>query len=177
MTTEQQELAERVRSYVKHQVSKGPDAMRDVVQKGHEQVMGLLDGMSEEEAAFKPAPEEWSTLEVLGHVLQAKRRTAQLCAELAKGNPSPIRPQDVDSGRVDVASLAEAKALLEEAHRQVIAVIDAVSPETDRDTTFEHFIFGELNCEEWAVFQRVHDGDHAQQIEQIKASPAYPGGA
>jgi hypothetical protein len=42
--------------------------------------------------------------------------------------------------------------------------------------TFPHPIFGPLNLKEWFAFQRVHSMDHIQQIEKIKADPAYPQG-
>jgi len=42
------------------------------------------------------------------------------------------------------------------------------------ETRFGHFLFGELNALEWAVFQRVHDGDHSNQIQQITSATGYP---
>jgi hypothetical protein len=35
-----------------------------------------------------------------------------------------------------------------------------------------HPFFGMLNCAEWAVFQRVHDEDHAQHAQKIIAATA-----
>jgi hypothetical protein len=31
-----------------------------------------------------------------------------------------------------------------------------------------------MNCRQWAVFQRVHDADHAPGIGKIKATPGFP---
>jgi hypothetical protein len=35
-----------------------------------------------------------------------------------------------------------------------------------------HPFFGPLNASEWAVFQRVHDEDHAQHAQKIIAATA-----
>lgn len=173
-------VRERVVSYVKDQVEKGTAAMTESVQTGHDQLLSLLEGMSEEQAKFKPSGESWSVLELLQHVVTAKRGTARLCAALARGEtPRNIGPEGEESSyqdgitRASFRSLAEAYAAVQSAHGELLAFIAGLSPEADLDTRFKHFLFGALNCQEWAVFQRVHDGDHARQIEQIKAAPGF----
>ena len=42
--------------------------------------------------------------------------------------------------------------------------------------SFPHPIFGPLNLKEWIAFHRIHAFDHIQQIERLKADPAYPAG-
>ncbi|MCH7801641.1 MAG: hypothetical protein IIC24_08905, partial [Chloroflexi bacterium] len=39
-----------------------------------------------------------------------------------------------------------------------------------------HVFFGDLHSRAWYLFQRVHDLDHAQQIEKNKQDSGYPGG-
>jgi hypothetical protein len=34
--------------------------------------------------------------------------------------------------------------------------------------------FGPLHCKAWYLFQRVHDIDHANQINAVKEAPGYP---
>jgi len=56
------------------------------VQKIYDQVNTDLDtflvGVKEEEAAFKPAPEEWSVKEVIAHFIQGERFTHQYISEM-----------------------------------------------------------------------------------------------
>ena len=173
MTTDQaqREIAERLTSYVKHQVSKGPDGIRDTVQKGHDQLMGLLEGLSDEQASFKPSAEEWSVFQVLDHVLSAKHATVRLCATLARGEASD------GFGEGDgekVRPLTALRERLDAAHGEQPDFVAALSPETNVETRYDHFLFGAFNCQEWAAFQRIHDGDHAGQIEQIKSAQGFP---
>jgi hypothetical protein len=179
MTTTQQDVIDRVTGYIRHNATKEPAALRALVQQGQAQLTGLLDGLSEEQAAFKPATDDWSVRELLRHVIAAKRGVARICERLAAGERIAGTGREGDEqdgmmGRREYASLAEARAALDEAHASLLAFIDGPLAAANTETRFPHFIFGELNCREWAVFQRVHDGDHANQIQQIRAAPGFP---
>ncbi|HAC19153.1 MAG TPA: hypothetical protein DCF78_11340, partial [Dehalococcoidia bacterium] len=39
-----------------------------------------------------------------------------------------------------------------------------------------HTFFGQLHARAWYLFQRVHDLDHAQQIDKNKRDAGYPEG-
>ena len=173
MVTVTDEVRERLLSYISHQVSRGPDSIRSAVEKGHEQVMGVIDGVSEEQATFKPDAETWSILEVLRHAVDAKRRNVAGCAALARGQTSDGSAQTGRAGE-ELPSLAAARSALEASHDDLLAFVESLSPATNLEARYEHPWFGELNCQEWAVFQRIHDGDHAEQIEQVKAAPGFP---
>jgi hypothetical protein len=164
------EVRDRVRSYIVHQAAKEPAAIKDIVQHGHDQLLDRIDGLSEEQARFKPGPDDWSVLEVLQHAAPAKRWLAGICAALARGE-TPARSE---GDAAPPASLAEARSALQSAHQELLGFIDGLSPEADLEARHEHLFFGPLNCREWATFQLVHDRDHAQQIDQIKAAPGFP---
>jgi hypothetical protein len=181
VTTVPDDVRERLVSYFKHQAAKGTGAIEEAVAEGHEQFIGLLDGISEEQARFKPSAEVWSILEVLQHAATTKRELALLCAALSRGETyEHLGPEGEEAStqdgimRVQFNSLAEARSATESAHGVLMAFIDGLSPNADLEARYKHFIFGALNCREWAVFQRVHDGDHARQIEKIKAAPGFP---
>ena len=174
MTTAQDDVRERVMSYVRHQVGKGPEAMRSVIQKGHDQLLAAIDGLSEEQAKFKAGPDEWSALEVLRHAEESKRGIARRCVQLARGESLAALTASGTIAQEPLSSLAEARSAVNDAHQDLLAFLDTISPETNLEAKFEHPAFGAFNCQEWAVFQRPHDGDHAEQIEQVKAAPGYP---
>jgi sulfur relay (sulfurtransferase) complex TusBCD TusD component (DsrE family) len=178
------DVRERVTGYIKHQASKSNQAILDLVQKGHEQLMDGIDGVSDQQATFKPSADEWSVLDVMQHVVAAKKGVARMCQALARGEQpagiggegqeeGDLKKQDGVTGRA-YASLAEASAEAVKAHDELVAFVNSVSDESNTDTTFDHFLFGPLNCREWAVFQRVHDGDHGGQMDKVKAADGYP---
>ena len=167
------ELRERLLSYISRQVSKGPESIKSAVRKGQEQLLAVIDGISEEQASFKPDADTWSVVEVLRHVVDGKRRNAAGCAALARGE---TRGGEAQTGRTgeELPSLAAARSALEASHGELVAAVASFSPATNLEARYEHPWFGLLNCQEWAVFQRIHDGDHAAQIEQVKAAPGFP---
>jgi hypothetical protein len=181
MTTVPDDVRDRLVSYFKRQASKGTEAIAEAVQEGHDGFLEVVDGISEEQAKFKPSPDVWSVVEVLQHAATTKRELAVLCGKLARGESYGGLGVEGEGATaqdgvtlVHFGSLAEARAAVEETHGELMSFVAGLSPETNVDARFKHFIFGALNCREWAVFQRVHDGDHARQIEQIKAAPGYP---
>lgn len=179
MTTAPDEVVERITSYIQHNAAKQPPALRALVEQGDAQLISLLDGMTEAQASFKPAPDVWSVMELLQHVTTAKRGVARICAQLSRGEqPAGLGregdEQDGVMGSKTFSSLAEARGVLESAHGELLDFVDGLSATADLDARFNHFLFGDLNCREWAAFQRVHDGDHANQIGQIMAAPGFP---
>jgi hypothetical protein len=179
MTTAQDEIIERVGSYIRHNATKEPPALRGLVQQGQQQLTGLLDGMSDEQARWKPGADDWCALELLQHVVTAKRGVARICQRLASGEKvadfgGEGEEQDGVMSKRTFASLAEARAAMDAAHGDLLAFIDGPLAAANVETRFRHFMFGELNCCEWVVFQRVHDGDHSGQIEKIKSAPGFP---
>lgn len=179
MTTAPDEVVERITSYIQHNAAKEPQALRALVEQGHAQLSSLLDGLSQGQASFKPAPDVWSVMELLQHVTTAKRGVARICVLLARGEqPAGLGregdEQDGVMGPKTFASLAEAREVLGSAHGEMLEFIDGLTGAANLDERFNHFMFGDLNCREWAAFQRVHDGDHANQITQIMAAPGFP---
>jgi len=153
-----------------------------IVQEGHDALMATIDGVSEAQATWKPAPDEWSIIDVMAHCVSVKRAMALLSHHLGKGELPPGFGPQFEEARVQdgfitqaFASLAEARQAAEEAHRALVAQIRALDdPARDTRKTFRHFYFGAFNAREWPVFQRVHDGDHWPHIEKIRASAAFP---
>jgi hypothetical protein len=181
MTTEPQvELRERVGAYITHNAAKSPDALRALVERGHADLLAAFEGLSQAQATFKPAPDVWSVLQVLDHVVTAKRGVARICARLARGDVPPGTGQEGDAQGQDgitarhFATVEEAAAAANVEQEGLLAFIDSITPETNVEARFTHFVFGALNCRGWAAFQRVHDGDHMGQIRQVLESPGFP---
>ena len=173
------DVVERMTGYIKHNATKSPADLRALVQAGQDQMLGQLAGVTPAQASFKPAPDVWSMLELMRHVVSAKDGVARICERLAKGEAIAGRGREGDEQDGVVrggwyTSLDDARREMNEAHQQLLAFIDASLAGADLDARFNHFVFGDLNCAEWAAFQRVHDGDHANQIEQIKSAAGYP---
>ncbi|MBM3140202.1 MAG: DinB family protein [Chloroflexi bacterium] len=170
----QQEEIDRVRGYLLSQGEK-----RSYVElwpravAARLQVLDALEGVTEEQASYVPAPGEWSIREVALHVLNGSRRTQQVVAVLAAGKPATSENVDPPREATDLS--------IEELRRQLLRDSVDWSVLTDRlpekpsfDAMARHQFFGELHSRAWYLFQRVHDIDHANQIAAVKQASGYP---
>jgi hypothetical protein len=160
-------------SFVREHAAKSPAEIAAVVQEGHDRIIRLLDGLTDEPAPARPAADEWSVLDAMAHVVSTKQIMVALIGSLSQGAlPPGAGPEWEEESRQDgvtittFTSVAEARDAANDAQRQLldlIADIDAANTEM----RFKHYIFGAFNAREWCVFQRVHDGDHTPQIERL----------
>ncbi len=174
MVTE--DARERLISYLAHQGSKDVPAILDLIEGQRARLLALLDGVSERQAAFRPAPDQWSIADVLRHVTAAEENVALIVESLARGVVPDARleagRQTPDEGQ-PLAALVER---LRAARVDLLARVRGWPAAPDLAATFDHPFFGPLNCKGWVAFQRLHDADHTGQLEQIMAAEGYPGG-
>lgn len=175
------EIRASVISFVQDNARKSCAEMKAVVQTGQDDLQRALAGVSEEQARYKPAPDRWSILELLDHVVSTRRIIVGMCQSLAQGHlPPGVGAEWEEESRQDgvtivhFTSLKEARDAVEAAHGDLLKVIDGLDG-ADTSVTFKHFLFGPFNSREWTIFSRIHDWDHAPTIEQIKATPGFPG--
>ena len=162
------EARRTVVSYLTHQGKKDVSAVVEVIERERRRLLDLLADVSQEQAEFAPAPGQWSIREIVEHVVAAERGVLAIIARLA-GVAAPPE-QAPAAGR----SLAELRQHLSGVRAQLMALAKRIPETVALDAKDDHFFFGPLNWKEWLAFQRVHDGDHIQQIETIQRSPSYP---
>lgn len=163
------ELRSRIVSYIAHNAAKPREEIRGLIERQHRTLMNVLEGVTDERSSIRPPGDEWCIKDVLRHVIDGKRMTARLIDRLARGEriegSVPLGAQSPESG----ASLGSLIAAAEDAHRALLETLDRLPADIDRGATFEHPFFGPLDALGWAVFQRIHDADHSQQIEAMLA--------
>jgi hypothetical protein len=173
---------ERAIAFVREAGAKTAAEIEAIVQDGHDALLATTDGVSESQAAWKPAPDQWCINDVMAHCVSVKRAMALLSQHLGKGElPPGFGPQFEEARAQDgfilqpFTSLAAAREAANEAHAALLAQIRTLDdPALNTEKTFRHFYFGAFNAREWPVFQRVHDGDHWPHIEKIRATAGYP---
>ena len=135
----------------------------------------LLDeiaGVSEEQAAFKPSPDDWSINECVQHALQASQGTLELIEGMAAGG-RPDRDPDPPLDPADVKFAAVRSQLIEHSS-EFAGMLGRLPAEPNLEVTSPHMFFGDLNSRGWFLFQRIHDIDHHNQIKAVKEAPGYP---
>jgi hypothetical protein len=168
---------ERVRSYLVSQAEKKTfDELRPAVEEARAALLRQLEGVSEAQARFKPrgqGEDAWSIAEVLRHCIQGEEAVALRIRALGLGDPARPGASGRLVGRAN-ASLAELIRDLKAANFALDHAVGSIAGKERLEPTAPHPFFGELNCRGWFLFQRVHDLDHARQIEKIKADPDFP---
>jgi hypothetical protein len=174
MVTE--DARQRLISYLGHQASKDVPVLVDLIEEQRARLLALLDGVTEEQAAFCPAPDQWSISDVLRHLIAAEEGVARIVESLARGavpeGQRRMGSQIADEGQ----SLAALTERLGAARADLLARVGGWPASPDLAATVEHPLFGPLNCKGWVAFQRLHDADHIGQLEQIKGAVGWPRG-
>jgi uncharacterized damage-inducible protein DinB len=170
MTDEQK----RIRGYLVAQGAKlSPAEIVDKVRAAMDQLRAVADAVPAARFDERPAAEEWSANEVMGHVVTASRHFGGAIARLLDGLPAGGVRDQLERG-VPRRSAAAWWALLEADRTPLFARVREADPQGRLEGTVEHPFFGPLNWREALLFMRLHDLDHAGQLQKIAAAMAAP---
>jgi hypothetical protein len=157
----------RVREYLKAQGAKlEPAAIIDKVRAAMADLRTSAAKVPPGRFAERPAPDEWSGNEVLAHVVTAGRFFGGAIVAVLDGAPVPSASRE----RAPVTEVRSAEAwlaFLERDREALFARVARAEPSARLDVTIEHFMFGPLNWRETLLFMRLHDLDHAGQLDKI----------
>jgi uncharacterized protein (TIGR03083 family) len=162
-------------SYLEHQAKKDLPRIVELIEEQRARLLTLLDGVSDEQAAFRPAADQWSIADVLRHVIAAEEGVARIVESLARGivpdGSRALGSQVPDEGQ----SLSALVERLRASRAGLLERVRGWPASPDLSATFDHPFFGPLNCKGWVAFQRLHDADHTGQLQQVKAAAGWPG--
>jgi DinB family protein len=168
MTDEQK----RIRGYLIAQAARLTP--REIVEKVEVAMLQLREAAGAvSPARFEdaPAPGEWSANEVMAHVVESGRYFGGAIVRLLDGQPvgAPrgAAPRDTASRPLDVWW-----ALLQQDRAALFERVLGANPAARLDATVEHPFFGPLNWREALLFIRLHDLDHAGQLQKVAAAVA-----
>jgi hypothetical protein len=171
MVTE--DVATRVRGYIQHQGKKAPATVAGIVAEPQARLLGILEPLDDSVTTRKPAPDEWCVRELLRHVIDAENGTASVIERLAAGTAVSVDARAAGAKREDAGpTYAQMLDELRAANKRLQDVLAALPAAPNMQLTAPHPFFGELNCVEWAAFQKVHDEDHIQHANKILAAVA-----
>ncbi|HWS53129.1 MAG TPA: DinB family protein [Pyrinomonadaceae bacterium] len=169
------------------------DEIYGVLDAARARLMASVEGLGEEGARFRPAPDRWSVADILEHLAAAEASSLRLFDKLlqkaeaggrARSAGDPFAPVTIaehsersrrekyqspeairPKGEASVAdSLASLRASLEALH--------ALRPRIERaecsEVSFPHAAFGPLNLYQWLLFTAAHEDRHRAQIEALR---------
>ncbi len=169
----------------------------DYLEQTRKDFLAAVDGLSEEQWKFKPAPERWSIAETAEHIAQSEETIWHVVREkLMKSPPSPDRRGETkekdeivlkavpDRSRKFQAperlqptgrwsSRDELLKSFEEARSAEIAFLKETK-EDMRSRFEEHPFLKTLDAYQWLLLNGAHGKRHTAQILEVKADPNFP---
>ena len=165
------------------------------LEESRQEFLAAIDGVTEQQWKWKPAPERWSVDEVAEHIViaeasqfanvqkaisltpnpaweaQTKGKTERLEAVLAPRLGRVQAPEAiVPKGGM---TLAQVKERFEKQRAEMVKF----ARETDaplKQYTIDNPFFGALNGYQWLIYAPLHTMRHDKQIAEVKATTGYP---
>lgn len=166
--TREEEIA-RVRSYLTGQsMKRTPAQLVEAVREAHRQFLEAAGAISSEDFSTPPQGGEWSAADVLNHVYRIAALEEQTIRAVIERGEQPADVPDLSvpaAGLTPEQMLADISAMRE---RLATSVLQA-DPQAHLDITWRGSDFGMLNWREWLLFARIHELDHARQLQAIAA--------
>jgi hypothetical protein len=167
------------------------------LEESRKEFLASIDGVTEEQWKWKPAPERWSVGETAEHIVLAE---ALLFQNVQKAIASPPNPdweektkgktefiEKVMAPRLGKATAPEpivpsgkmTQAQVRETFLKQREGIEKFARETQvelKEYTVEHpfAVFNTLNAYQWLIYAPLHTERHDKQIAEVKATPGYP---
>ena len=177
-----------------------PDERKLAVDRLHssrEKFRKTIEGVSHAQAKFKPAPDQWSILELAEHIAISDESLRGL---IRRALASPAEPELMEQVQANdhryqretrqhpkgvnrapeflsphdrFKTLAEAAAEFERQREDTIAYASRTE-EPLRAHMFKHDVFGPMDGYQWLVACAIHVESHSLQMEELKRDPGYP---
>jgi len=160
-------------------------------------LVGELQGLSEKQLTFQPAPGKWSIGEILDHLCLAERSITRVLSKILQqaagrgliyelGTMEPL-PHQIDLATYNLPAdapefvrplpdraLEQLLAALEESRARLLEVASRADGRVVGSVTIQHFQLGELHFYQWLALEAAHENKHLAQIRPIKAHPRFP---
>ena len=167
MTDEQK----RIRGYLEAQGAKlTPVAIVEKVREAMGRLRAAAVAVPPAQFAEAPAPGEWSANEVMAHVFDAGRHFGEGILRALDGHPPGERRHADERPAAPSHPAAEWLAMLDRDREALFERALRADPAARLEQSISHGFFGLLNWRETLLFIRIHDLDHAGQLEKIAAA-------
>ena len=161
----------RIRGYLQAQGAKlAPPELVERVRTAMVQVREAVSAVPRARFNERPATDEWSGNEVMAHVVTAGARFAERITGVLDGSAPGAPVADVIESGAPEHTADEWWATFAPAREALFARVLRADPAEHPERVIEHPFFGELNWREALLFLRLHDLDHAGQLQKIAAA-------
>lgn len=162
------EEQQRIRGYLQAQAAKLTiPQLVERIGNDMSQLNQALRAVPEDRYLERPAASEWSANEIAAHLATTSRSVAAGITSVLDEGAQPGRVADAMQG---TGVVHDAMGWWTEIHQDRKRLFDRVKQARGDEhlaITWEHPMFGPLNWREWLLFTRLHDLDHARQLQAV----------
>jgi hypothetical protein len=166
----------------------------DLLSKTRNDLLSAVQGLSDAQLNFKPAPDRWSVLECVQHITLSSKGLLDMQQKMAKvPNDSAFKPGFSDEQFVAMIEDRSHKAQAPEPFKPVNAPFKTLAEtlaqfNTDRDNLIKYvqgtdedlrnhvgnMPFGKVDAYQMILMIAAHTNRHTQQLNEVKADPNFP---
>jgi DinB superfamily len=168
----------------------------ELLSKTETGVFSSLLGLSEAQLNFKPAPDRWSIADCIKHIAVTEGALWQMADASLKQAANPEKRSEIKATDEQVVQMIESREKkvktfppMEPQNTPYKSVADALSSfyisrgkliefvRTTSDDMRDHvvtFPAGSFDSYQMVLFIAAHSNRHTQQIDEVKADPAFP---
>ena len=169
-----------------------------MIEKAQVRLTASVSGLTEMQENYRPAPDRWTIAENVEHLSIVNSGFLRLTFKLlkkAEADPKPVIPDlallpitMTDEGKLKPGklsapetvcpqggvSVAEALAKNQSVINELFNLKSRLALVDLSEQTWNHPALGQLNLYQWLLLLAEHEDRHRLQIEEVKASDAFP---
>jgi hypothetical protein len=180
-----------------HMTAEERAKVMNYLEESRKEFLAAIDGVTEEQWKWKPAPERWSVGETAEHIVLAEALLFGTVKAAIAAPPNPAWEEKtkgktefierVMAPRLGKATAPEpivpsgkmTQAQVRETFLKQRVEIEKFAKETQialKEYTAEHPfpVFGTLSAYQWLIYAPLHTERHDKQIAEVKATAGYP---
>ena len=158
----------RIRGYLQTQAAKlSVPELVEKVRTDLQQVRAAIESFPASRWNDPPHEGEWCANEVAAHLADSSHAVAAGIVTAIEQGTKPGRISDVMAHTNERREPADWWKQIDADREALFSCLATVKGDEHLDIAWEHPMFGDLNWREWLLFTRIHDLDHARQIQSV----------
>lgn len=168
----------------------------DYLGETSDKLLESIEGLSDAQMQFKPAPDRWSVSQCLEHIILTEKSIFGMIQKLVKEPANPERRKEIKTTDQDIingvsernkkvktseefqpkgtySGTSDAVQAFTEQRDQVIEYVKNTPLKDLRDHVTDSPL-GAIDAYQFLAFAGAHCARHTKQIEEIKADPGFP---
>jgi DinB superfamily len=146
----------------------------DAAEKSPKEIAGAVSGLSEQTLRYKPSPEKWCVLEILGHLADAEIIYGHRLRQMLADTKPVIAPLDQDAWARNLNYLKsppmELVAFYALARHHNLRLLRSLKASDLTKSAFHPEMQREMTAAELVERMGGHGAAYLQQIERLKAA-------